>query len=125
MFQTEYPFTLPLGYVDEDGTLHREGMMRLATAADEIQPLRDHRVQQNEAYLIVIILARVVTALGTLGQVNPKVIESLYAADLAYLQKLYNTVNQPEKTNGKVSCPRCEHTFPAATDVAVNGEGGS
>jgi hypothetical protein len=88
MFRTEHPFTLPLGYVDEDGTLHREGMMRLATAADEIHPLRDPRVQQNEAYLIVIILSRVITSLGTVAQVNPKVIEGLYAADLAYLQEL-------------------------------------
>ena len=121
MFRTEHPFTLPLGYVDEDGTLHREGMMRLATAADEIHPLRDPRVQQNEAYLIVIILARVVTSLGTVGQVNPKVIEGLYAADLAYLQEFYNSVNQLDKAGGKASCPRCDHSFA----LAVNGVGGS
>lgn len=121
MFRTEHPFTLPLGYVDDDGTLHREGMMRLATAADEIHPLRDPRVQQNEAYLIVIILARVVTSLGTLGQVNPKVVEGLYAADLAFLQELYNTVNQPAATPNKSSCPHCEHSLA----LAVNGSGGS
>lgn len=126
MFQTEFPFTLPLGYVDEDGTLHREGIMRLATAADEIHPLRDARVQQNEAYLIVIILARVVTSLGAVGQINPKVIEGLYAADLAHLQELYNSVNQLDTAGGsvlseKASCPRCDHSFA----VAVNGVGGS
>jgi|SRR3954451_18444661 len=121
MFRTEHPFTLPLGYVDADGTLHREGTMRLATAADEIHPLRDPRVQQNEAYLIVIILARVITSLGSLGQVNPKVIEGLYAADLAFLQDLYNRVNQPESADKKVSCPHCEHSFA----MAVNGTGGS
>jgi len=121
MFRTEHPFTLPLGYVDADGTLHREGTMRLATAADEIHPLRDAQVQQNEAYLIVIILSRVITSLGSLGQVNTKVIEGLYAADLAFLQDLYNTVNQPESADRKVSCPRCEHNFA----MAVNGAGGS
>jgi hypothetical protein len=121
MFRTEYPFTLPLGYVDEDGTLHRDGIMRLATAGDEIHPLRDARVQQNEAYLIVIILARVVTSLGTVGQVTPKVIEGLYAADLAHLQALYNSVNQLDQPGGKASCPRCDHSL----DLAVNGVGGS
>lgn len=120
MFQTEHPFTLPLGYLDEDGTLHRDGMMRLATAADEIHPLRDPRVQQNEAYLIVIILARVITSLGSVGQVNPKVIEGLYAADLAYLQELYNSINQHGTASSRTACPHCEHTLSAA----VNGAGG-
>jgi hypothetical protein len=121
MFQTEHPFTLPLGYVDEDGTLHREGTMRLATASDEIHPLRDPRVQQNEAYLIVIILSRVITALGSVAQVNPKIIEGLYAADLAYLQELYNHVNRHENGMAQMVCPQCEHNFTAS----VNGLGGS
>src|SRR5579862_5812169 len=80
MFQTESEFVLPVGYVDEAGTLHRTGTMRMATAADEILPLRDPRVQQNEAYLIVIILSRVITNLGSVPHINPKVIEGLYAA---------------------------------------------
>lgn len=121
MFQTEHPFTLPLGYVDEDGSLHREGTMRLATAADEIHPLRDPRVQQNEAYLIVIILARVITSLGSVSQVNPKIIEGLYAADLAFLQELYNHVNRHGNATTEAACPRCEHNFT----VSVNGAGGS
>ncbi|GGO94471.1 phage tail assembly protein [Wenjunlia tyrosinilytica] len=121
MFQTEVDFVLPLGYADEDGTLHRKGTMRLATAADEIHPLRDPRVQQNEAYLIVIILSRVLTSLGSLSQINPKVVEGLYAADLAYLQELYNHTNQHGAAAMETSCPRCEHQFPAA----VNAAGGS
>lgn len=91
--QTEYPFTLPKGYVDEDGGLHREGVMRLATARDEIQPLRDGRVRENEAYLTVILLSRVITQLGTLDQITPKTIEGLFAADLAYLQDVYQIIN--------------------------------
>lgn len=91
--QTEFEFTLPKGYVDGAGTLHRKGTMRLATARDEIEPLRDNRVLENEAYLTVIILARVVTRLGTIGQVSTKTIEDLFAADLAYLQDLYGIVN--------------------------------
>ncbi len=91
--QTEFPFTLPKGYVEDDGTLHRDGVMRLATARDEIQPLRDARVQENEAYLTVILLSRVITELGGLRQVTPKIIEGLFAADLAYLQDLYQIVN--------------------------------
>jgi hypothetical protein len=92
-FRTEIDFELPKGYLDEDGTLHRRGVMRLATAADEILPLRDPRVQQNEAYLAVIVLARVIVRLGTLPDIHTGVIEGLYASDLAYLQRLYESLN--------------------------------
>ena len=95
-FQTEIQFTLPKGYVEEDGTLHRSGVMRLATAADEILPLKDPRVQQNPAYLTIIVLARVITKLGSLADVNTKVIEGLFASDLNYLQKLYEELNSDE-----------------------------
>jgi len=92
-FRTEVDFELPKGYLDESGTLHRRGVMRLATAADEILPLRDPRVQQNEAYLAVIVLARVIVRLGTLPDIHTGVIEGLYASDLAYLQRLYESLN--------------------------------
>ena len=92
-FQTEIDFELPKGYVDESGTLHRRGTMRLATAADEILPLRDPRVQQNEAYLTVIVLARVITKLGSLQDIHTGVVEGFYASDLAFLQRLYDRFN--------------------------------
>jgi hypothetical protein len=92
-FRTEVDFQLPKGYVDESGTLHRQGVMRLATAADEILPLRDPRVQQNEAYLTVIVLSRVITRLGSVSDIHPGVIERLYASDVAYLQRLYDELN--------------------------------
>lgn len=95
-FQTEVEFTLPKGYLDNEGTLQREGVMRLATAADEILPLKDSRVQQNPAYLTVIVLARVITRLGSLPDVNTKVIEGLFASDLNYLQQLYQQLNSGE-----------------------------
>ena len=108
-FQTEVEFTLPRGYMDEGGMLHREGVMRLATAADEIAPLRDPRVQSNPAYLTVIVLSRVVTKLGGLADVNPRIIENLYASDVSYLQSLYQTINTNGNGNGhrKVTCPNC------------------
>jgi len=121
MFQTEHEFTLPLGYADAEGNLHREGVMRLATAGDEILPLKDPRVQSNEAYLIVILLSRVVTRLGSLAQVNPKVIEGLYAADLAYLQELYNHVNKNGHARIPATCPKCEHAF----ETEITAMGGS
>jgi len=93
MFSTEVDFTLPKGYIDPDGVLHSDGVMRLATAADEILPLKDPRVQQNPAYLTIIVLARVVTRLGSLHDINTKVIEGLFAGDLNYLQKLYERLN--------------------------------
>jgi hypothetical protein len=95
-FQTEIEFELPKGYLDETGMLHRHGTMRLATAADEILPLRDPRVQQNEAYLAVIVLARVITRLGSLADIHTGVIEGLYASDFAYLQRLYDKLNAVE-----------------------------
>ena len=113
MFRTEHEFTLPMGFLEEDGTLHREGTMRLATAADEILPLKDPRVQSNQAYLIVILLSRVVTRLGSVAHINPKVIEGLYAADLAYLQDLYNRINQLEGARPRVTCPSCQSSFEA------------
>jgi hypothetical protein len=94
VISTEFEFVLPIGYRDADGNLHRNGVMRLATAGDEILPLRDHRVQANPAYLIVIVLSRVITRLGTMEMINTKVIEDLFSADFAYLQKLYNDINQ-------------------------------
>ena len=93
MFQTEFPFTLPKGYVDRDGNLHKEGTMRLANAADEILPLKDSRVQQNPGYLTIIILARVITRLGSLPAVDTRIVEGLFTPDLAYLQDLYQRIN--------------------------------
>lgn len=118
MFRTEHEFELPMGYLDESGTLHKHGTMRLGTAGDEILPLRDPRCQANEAYLIVILLSRVVTRLGTLedSRVTPKVIEGLFRADLAYLQDLYNRINLVGKSTIEAKCPRCEHAFEVGLD---------
>jgi hypothetical protein len=109
MFQTEYEFALPKGYIDEEGNLHKEGVMRLATAADEILPLKDPRVQQNPAYLTIILLSRVVTKLGDLPAVNPRIIEELFASDLGFLQEFYREINGGVKTKAK--CPKCENEF--------------
>lgn len=118
MFQTEYDFTLPCGYLDEDGTLHRDGVMRRATAADEILPLKDPRVARNSAYLVIILLSRVVTRLGGVPQVTPKTIENLYATDLAYLQNLYNEINRLDGEASEVECPNCQHEFRPESAVA-------
>jgi hypothetical protein len=109
--QTEFEFTLPIGYVDQEGNAHKKGTMRLATAMDEITPLNDLRVQSNEAYLVIVLLARVVTRLGTLPQVNTSVIENLFAADLAYLQEFYRQINETGKTSRPVLCPHCKGEF--------------
>jgi len=104
-FQTEIEFELPRGYVDSGGTLHRRGVMRLATAADEILPLRDPRVTQNEAYVIVIVLSRVILRLGSLADIHTGVIEGLFASDLAYLQRLYERFNSGEDAEPAVAKP--------------------
>ena len=115
MEQTEFLFTLPFGYVDADGTTHREGSMRLATAYDEIAPLRDPRVQTNAGYLVIILLSRVVTRLGEVEHINPKVIEGLYAGDLAYLQDFYRRINENGHTRLGVTCPHCQGAFEVET----------
>lgn len=116
MFETEFHFTLPKGYVDIDGMVHKEGVMRLANASDEILPLRDQRVQQNPAYLTIILLSRVITKLGTLPAVDTRVVEKLYTMDLAYLQDFYQRINSMEIPVYHCSCPQCHSKI----EVPVN-----
>jgi hypothetical protein len=125
VLRTEFAFELPRGYVTDDGVIHRTGLMRLATARDEILPLRDPRVRENESYLTVILLSRVITELGALGEgeVTPGVVEKLFASDLAFLQDLYRRVNQEGHTRAAVSCPDCGSDFEV--DVTGDGLGGS
>ena len=117
--RTEFAFTLPRGYVDEEDAVHRDGVMRLATARDEILPQRDPRVRENEAYLTVILLSRVITRLGSVTQVTPATVEGLFASDLAFLQDLYRRVNSEGSTQVAVRCPDCKHDF--AVDISGGG----
>lgn len=119
--QTEFQFTLPRGYVDQNGNVHKVGVMRLATAMDEIVPLRDPRVRANQAYLTIILLARVITRLGDMTSVSTGVVENLFAADLAYLQTFYRQINEEGVTTVPVSCPDCQHMF----EVDLTTLGGS
>ncbi len=119
--RTEYPFTLPRGYVDEHGQVHREGVMRLATARDEITTQADQRARQNPAYLTVLLLERTVTALGSLPAVDTFVVENLFASDLAFLQDLYRRVNADGHTEVAVGCPHCGNDF--AVDIAGGSAG--
>lgn len=121
--RTEYPFVLPRGFVDEDGKVHREGVMRLATGRDEIAPQTDPRVRQNGAYLSILLLERTVTSLGTVPAVDTFVVENLFASDLAFLQDLYRRINSEGRTEAAVSCPSCGHDF--AVDLAGDAPGGS
>ncbi len=118
--QTEFPFTLPKGYLDNDGVIHQEGVMRLSTAYDEIVPMKDPRVQANPGYLVIILLARVIKQLGTVPAVNPKVIEGLFSADLAYLQDFYLRVNRNGGNRLPVHCPNCQQEF--TVDLSPPGE---
>ena len=121
VLQTEFEFTLPQGYVDDEGTRHREGVMRLATAADEIKPLKDPRVQSNSSYLTVILLARVVTKLGTLDTVSPHVIENLFVSDLEHLQGLYERINTQGRDTVDAACPSCGEEFAVDLQGASDG----
>ena len=125
LLRTEYAFELPRGYLDRFGVLHKRGIMRMATARDELEPLSDARVAARPAYLTVVLLARVISRLGTLeeDEIDVRVIEDLFAADLAFLQDLYRRINQEGHTRAAVACPNCQHEF--TVDVAGGRQGGS
>jgi hypothetical protein len=114
--RTEFDFMLPRGYVDREGKVHRSGTMRLATARDELLPLMDARVRENEAYLTVVLLARVITRLGDVGTINDSIVEDMWATDVAFLQDLYRRINTEGHTHAAVQCPSCSQEF--AVDVA-------
>jgi hypothetical protein len=120
-FKTEFPFTLPKGYIDSEGKLHRNGVMRLATAKDEIVPLQDYRVQSNRAYLVIVLLSRVISKLGELPVVDTEVIENLFSTDLAYLQEFYRRINEEGAPRVHAKCPSGQHEFDI--DVLGGGDG--
>lgn len=120
--RTEFAFELPRGYVDEAGNVHREGVMRLATARDELIPLRDIRVQENPAYLSVVLLGRVITRLGSVAHMHDGVVENMFASDLAFLQDFYRQVNAEGHTRAGVTCPHCEQPFEVELGGSRLGE---
>lgn len=109
--QTVYPFRLPKGYLDREGTLHREGQMRLATAGDELSAMRDPKVKADESYLNLLLLSKVVTSLGTLMEVTPDILEGLFISDMEYLQNMYETINKADHPQIQVICPHCGKRF--------------
>jgi hypothetical protein len=109
--KTEFDFELPMGFVDKEGNLHKKGSMRLATAMDEITILNDMRVQTNSAYIVIVLLARVITSLGSLQSINTNVIENLFAADLTFLQEFYRQINETGSTRREFTCPHCQKPF--------------
>ena len=121
VFQTTFDFVLPRGYVDADGRVHREGTMRLATARDELVPLLDPKVRENDAFLSLVLLARVVTQLGDVPTIDDQVMGGLWATDLAFLQDLYRQINSEGHTLIEVTCPSCSTNF--AVDMAGDGPG--
>lgn len=120
--RTEFPFQLPRGYVDQEGTVHRDGTMRLSTARDELVPLRDVRVQENPAFLSVVLLGRVITRLGTLPRVHDGIVENMFASDLAFLQDFYRQINAEGHTRAAVQCPHCSQPFEVELGGSRLGE---
>jgi len=126
-FKTQYSFRLPRGFIDQEGNVHRDGIMRLATARDEILPLQDYRVQSNRAYLVIVLLSRVITKLGEHSPITVDVIENLFSTDLAYLQEFYRKINEEGGApKHHVACPKCQHEFDIdmVTGAVITEEGG-
>lgn len=121
-FKTEYDFVLPLGYVDREGNVHRNGTMRLATAKDEIMPLQDPRVQSNRSYLIILLLARVITRLDGVRLMDTRIVEELFAEDLKFLQDFYQQINRTGSPYLEVTCPSCKTQFEIDLGGAAAGE---
>jgi len=117
---TEFKFTLPKGFVDEQGQVHREGIMRLATARDELSVARDLRTQNDPAYSVLVLLSQVITRLGTLTFISPEQLENLFSLDLAYLREFYNRINQQGDAHIPVDCPHCQEQFQV--ELALSGE---
>jgi hypothetical protein len=117
---TEFEFILPRGLLDEVGVAHRQGVMRLATAKDELMLERDRTAQSNPAYGDLVMLARVITQLGTLADITPTVLENLFTLDLAYLREFYNRINQQDHAYIPTQCPNCQHEYEV--DLALSGE---
>jgi hypothetical protein len=127
-FKTQFTFRLPRGYVDDSGNLQRDGVMRLATARDEILPLQDYRVQANRAYLVIVLLSRVITKLGDLTHITVDMIENLFSTDLAYLQEFYRKINEEGGApKHHVACPKCGHEMDIdmVTGALLTEDGGS
>jgi hypothetical protein len=127
-FKTEYKFVLPRGYVDAQGKVHKEGTMRLATARDEILPLQDYRVQANRAYLVIVLLSRVITRLGEVPAINADIVENFFSTDLAFLQEFYRKINEEGGTpKHHVACAKCGNEFDIdmVTGALLTGEGGA
>jgi hypothetical protein len=122
--RTEFAFELPRGYVDGASTVHRDGVMRLATARDELVPLRDDRVRENSAYLSVVLISRVITRLGSIEDVHPGIVEDLFASDLAFLQDFYRRINAEGHTRASVTCPACKESFAVDLSGGRGGGGG-
>lgn len=122
--QTRVPFTLPLGLTTDDGDTHREGVMRLASAMDELQPLATAEVRRNEAYLTVLLLARTVVSIGPVTDITPGLIEGMYAADFDHLQRLYERLNTDREAWGSVICPDCSHEFDVDLSAVQDGPSG-
>ena len=127
-FKTQYSFRLPRGFVDEEGKVHRDGVMRLATARDEILPLQDYRVQSNRAYLVIVLLSRVITKLGDVKGIAPDIVEGLFSTDLAYLQEFYRKINEEGGApKHHIQCPKCQHEMDVdmVTGALITEDGGS
>ena len=116
MIQTEYDFKLPGGYIDNRGQIHRDGKMRLATAADEIEAARDPRVLSNPEYMSVVLLSKVITKLGELEMITPKIIEGLFVRDMDFLKNMYQTINDVGEPVMHIPCPHCGEEFESKID---------
>lgn len=119
--ETVYAFTLPKGYVDNAGEVHRRGKMRLATAGDEISATRDPRVLANPSYLTIVVLARVLTELEGVEAITPTHIERLFTADLAFLQDMYQRINDVTPPSMQVVCPECGHVHEVPINFSQEG----
>lgn len=119
--ETVYEFTLPRGYIDANGETHRNGKMRLATAGDEISATRDPRVLNNPSYLTIVVLSKVIIELEGIPMVSATIIEKLFTVDLAFLQDMYQRINDIAPPEMTTVCPKCGHTHRVPLNFTREG----
>lgn len=118
---TVFDFELPKGFVDSQGVVHKRGKMRLATAGDEISATRDPRVLSNPSYLTIVVLAAVITELEGVDAVIPSTVERFFTADLAFLQDMYQRINNVEPPTMRAVCPDCGKAFEVPINFTREG----
>ena len=117
--KTEYTFELPKGYVDKDGTLHREVVLREITGADQ-EAMLNPSLRNNPAKMLTALLARVIIRIGTLEKkkIDTSVTAGMFKSDRDFLISKLKEIDSGPDMEIDVECPDCGRKFKAMLDMS-------